>query len=252
MQIRNKLYSGEVELLFESFRHQYTDKNGVVPSVTTVLGIIAKPALIQWAANMAVEYVAGAINAGQSYDELELSAIFEAGKKSHYQKKVDAGTLGTFVHKWVEQYIKGENPGAPINPGLQVAVDQFLKWVKDHKIEFLASEQMVYSKKFRYCGTFDFICKMDGELFLGDLKTSSGIYTEYMMQTAAYRYAREEEFATEKYAGQLIIRIGKDGDFEFAVMRGEEIYRKLFVGFLAALKLYETTEALKVYKPEKE
>lgn len=252
MQIKNKLYDGEIQLLFESFRHQYSDKNGIVPSVTTVLGIIAKPALIQWAANMAVEYVAGAINAGQSYDELELSAIFEAGKKSHYQKKVDAGTLGTFVHKWVEQYIKGENPGAPINEGLKAAVDQFLVWAKEHNVEFLMSEQMIYSKKYRYTGTLDFICKMNGELYVGDLKTSSGIYAEYMIQTAAYRYAREEEFPEEKFAGQLIIRIGKDGEFDFAVMRDDAIYRKLFVGFLASLKLYETMEALKGYKPEKE
>jgi len=252
MKVKNEMYNGEVEINFDSFRHQYTDAQGKVTSVTTALSIISKPALVNWAANTAIEYVSQQIEPGKSYDELQLSAIWEGGKKAHYQKKTDAATIGTFVHKYVEQYIKGENPGMPVNEGLQKSVVQFMTWVNKHKVKFLASEQMIFSRKYRYTGTLDFICTIDGKMYLGDLKTSSGIWNEYLIQTAAYRFAREEEFPKEKYTGQLIIRIGKDGEFEFAVVRDNAAYKRMLVGFLAALKLHQTMEMLKEFRAEKE
>lgn len=250
--IKTKLYNGEVELTLETFKHTYTYNGKKVTSVTQALGIINKPALISWAANTAIEYVSIQIEPGKSYDEIQLAAIWEAGKKAHWQKKTDAGNLGSFVHKWVEQYIKGENPATPVNPELQESVNKFLTWVKKHSVEFLLSEQQIYSKKYNYTGTLDFICKIDGKMYIGDLKTSNGIYPEMLIQTAAYRYARVEEFPQEEYVGQLILRIGKDGTFEFAVMRDEGWYSKMFVAFLSALKLQESMEAIKEFKVENE
>ena len=252
MIIKNKLYNGEVEVSFDGFRHKYTFNGENVVSVTTALSIINKPALVNWAAGCAVDCIREQILPGVSYDELQLQAIFEAGKKSHYQKKVDAGNLGTFVHKWIEQYINGENPGMPVNEGLQTAINNFLTWVEKHKVKFLLSEQVVYSRKYKYVGTTDFICEIDGKMYIGDTKTSSGIYPEMLIQTAAYRYARHEEFPNEKYAGQLIIRIGKDGRCEFAVVRDTNVYRDMFRGFLSALHLSQTMERLKGFKAEKE
>jgi hypothetical protein len=223
-----------------------------VTSVTQALGIIAKPALINWAANMAVDCIKDQIAPGQSYDELQLSAIFESGRKAHFQKKKDAGDKGTMIHKWVEGYIKGENPPMPINKDLQEAVKRFLMWVAKHKVKFLLSEQQVYSQKFNYTGTLDFVCVVDGKMYVGDLKTSSGVYPEYMVQTAAYRYAREEEFPDEDYAGQLILRIGKeDASIDFVILADEDWYRKMFVAFLAALKLQESMDKIKDFKGEK-
>jgi len=200
--------------------------------------------LISWAANSAIDYVCAAIEPGKSYDELELNAIFEAGRKAHWQKKTDAGTIGSFLHKWIEQYIKGENPALPINDGLKESALKFLDWVEKNKVKFLTSEQMVFSRKYRYVGTLDFICRIEGKLYVGDLKTSSGIYNEMWLQTAAYRQARSEEFPEEKYEGQLILRIGKEGDFEIAKINDDKLYRKMLIGFLAALKLYQTMKDL--------
>jgi hypothetical protein len=260
MIIKTKLYKGEVELVFDSFRHSYHVNDRTfdrfqekVTSVTTALGIINKPALVNWAANMAADSIAEALKPGISYDELELQTIIEAGRKAHYQRKTDAGLTGTFVHKWVEDYIKGNNPGMPVNKNLQEAINRFLEWVNRHKVEFLLSEQQVYSRKYNYTGTLDFICKIDGKMYIGDMKTSTGIYPEYFIQTAAYRQARLEEFPEEEYAGQLIVRVGKeDGAFEFAKVTDTNWYKKMFVGFVAALKTYETTELLKEFKAERE
>lgn len=254
MMIKNKLYNGTVTLNFDGFRHKYmwVEKNKEIKSVTTILKVINKPALINWASGCAVDYISGQIEPGKSYDELELSAMYSGARKAHWQKKEDAGDLGTFLHKWVEKYIKGENPGTPVNPELQESVLKFLIWVKKHNVKFLQAEQVIFSKKYEYSGTTDFICTIDGKMYIGDLKTSNGIYPEMFIQTSAYRYARNEEFPEEKYSGQLIVRIGKDGTFEFAVVKDDAMYKKMFEAFIAAFVLSNNLEMLEKFKAEKE
>lgn len=264
MLIKNKLYNGEVELIFDAFRHRYTWEGQEIKSVTKVLSVINKPALVSWSSNMAIDYCAEQIQPGVSYDELQLAAVWQKGRKAHWEKKVNAGDLGTFLHKWVEKYINGENPGMPVNPELQESVLKFLIWVKKHKVKFILSEQVIFSKKYLYCGTTDFICVVDGKLYIGDLKTSNGVYPEMLMQTAAYRNARGEEFPEENYEGQLIVRIGKDGTFEFvmindslsytvdnATINGRQLYQIMLDGFLAARNLSFRLDQLNDYKADK-
>lgn len=253
MLIQNKLYKGDVTLSFESFRHRYVweEKDEVIPSVTTILKVINKPALVNWASNMAVDYISEQIQPGVSYDEIELINIFKNGRKAHWQKKTDAGDIGTFVHNWIEKYINGENPGMPVNPELKVSILKFLLWVEKHDVKFLVSEQVVFSKKYKYSGTIDFICTIDGKLYIGDLKTSKGIYAEYWIQTSAYRNARVEEYPEEDYTGQLIVRVGKDGTFEFAIMRDDSMYKEMFKCFVASLLLTKGLEAVEGFSPER-
>jgi len=251
-KIKTSLYGGKVELMFEAYGHKYTINGKKVISVTSALNIISKPALVGWAARMASEYASAQIEPGKSYDEVQLSTIFEGAKSAHWKKKVDAGNLGTFVHNWVEDFINGKKPTLPVNKGLKEAVQRFLDWQKKHKVEFLLSEQQVYSKKYNYTGTLDFICKIDGKMYIGDLKTSSGIYPEMLIQTAAYRFAREEEYPDEKYAGQVIVKVGKeDGELEVAAIRDDKWYSKMLVGFISALKLSESMDLIKEFRPEK-
>ena len=101
LSYENILYNGEVTLLFEGRRHRYIwqEKDQVIKSVTTANKIIAKPALIQWASNMAVKYTKEMIIPGQSYDEVELEAIWEDARWAHKDKKVHAGKVGTLLHE---------------------------------------------------------------------------------------------------------------------------------------------------------
>src|SRR3990167_9048568 len=241
----NYLYNKQVKLTFEEIKHAYFYEGKKVPSVTTILSVINKPALINWSANMAADYFKSQIAPGVAYDEIQLNTIWKDAKSAHYKKKVETGDIGTFVHQWVEDYIKGKKPPPPVNDDLKDSTERFMKWQTDDKVKFLASEQVVYSRKYNYCGTLDFICTIGGRLVLGDLKTSSGIYNEYFLQTAAYRLARSEEYPKEDYQGQAIIRIGRDGDFEFVE---SDDYNTHIDGFLAAYKLYETMEKLKERK----
>ena len=73
-----------------------------------------------------------------------------------------------------------------------------------------------------------------------------------LIQTAAYRFAREEEYPEEKYAGQIIVKVGKkDGNLEVAVIRDDEWYKKIFTTFIAALKLTEGMEIINKFKADK-
>ncbi len=255
-KFENKLYNGKVTLMFDVYQHKYTwvEESLDIISVTTALKIINKPALITWAANVATDYISSCIEPGVRYDELDLADIFQKARQAHWQKKVEAGDIGTLIHKWIEGYIKGEHPPMPINEKMKTAVKRFLKWKKDNKVKFLLSEQVIFSKKYKYSGTTDFICSINGKIYVGDLKTSKGIYPEMMMQTAAYRFAREEEFPDEKYSGMLILRIGSNGTFETAVIKDKTdptIYPTLFGAFLNALNLTNELNTISNYRPER-
>lgn len=245
--IKNSMYKGSVELVFDIYKHRYTWNDEVIPGSTSVLGILAKPALIFWSANMAADYFKSQITPGKALDEMEIDAIWQQAKKAHTQKKNDSATLGTFVHKFIEQYIKGENPSLPSNSDIRGAVERFFSWVEQHHVEFLSSEQAVFSKQYKYAGTADFMCKIDGKLWLGDIKTSAGIYDEYWMQTSSYLEARTEEF-NEGYEGVVIVRVGKtDGDLEVKMKTRQELfpYFDLFLNCLGTYNAMKKLEAIK-------
>jgi len=258
MIIKNKLYGGKVEITFDGFRHRYTifDEENcldgeVAVGVTTALKVINKPKLIGWAVGCAIDCFKEQVMPGTSYDELQLQAILNSARSAHYNKKVEAGDLGTMLHKWIESYATGENPDVPVNPTLKKSVENFLAWREKYKIEFVMNEAFVYSRKFHYAGTLDFVCRINGHLFIGDIKTSSGVYAEQMIQTAAYRMAREEEYPAEKYKGQLIIRIGKDGSFDFVVLEDGPWYPKMKKAFVCAMTLSTLLDDIQNnYKPK--
>ena len=247
MRIINHTYNNTIDVVYESFKHQYSVDGEVIPVVTSILDVLSKPALMYWAANMAADYWKENIAPGKSYDELQLDAIWQRSKKAHTQKKTDSATLGSFVHKWVEDYINGKDPGVPVNEQMRGATERWLAWVKKHDVKFLLSEQLVYSKKHRYAGTTDFICKIDGEMWLGDIKTSSAVYDTYIAQAASYLNARVEEYPKEKYVGVVIVRVGKeDGELETVTKTVKELdpYFRLFVNCLSTYRSLKELESL--------
>jgi hypothetical protein len=238
-----QMYNGEVTLTFNQNGHKYRVGDKEVLGVTTVLGIIAKPALIPWAVNETVGYLAGNLRPGITYDEVQIKTMLEAAKRAHRQRKQDAADLGSMIHKWIEEYIKGENPPAPVNPQMQQAIQAFLGWVKKNKVKFIASERTVYSRKYNYAGTADFICEIAGKKYIGDIKTSNAIYNEYLLQVAAYRFAIQEEDSSN-YDGMMIIRVPKnDGEIE---IREFNNYADNARGFIYALMLYRHMKALEL------
>jgi len=134
------------------------------PSVTEVLGIVAKPWLLSW----------------------YKSAVEKKGWEGWQDcvKTYDEGcAYGTAAHDALEKWDL-------TNPAAKLIHDEFLPQVQ----EFVAQEKKLISEAHRYHGTADFICRMEGEtgLWVGDWKTSNTFSDWYMVQMAAYAAAWNE------------------------------------------------------------
>ena len=200
-------------------KHVYLFDGKQMTGVTTVLGVIAKPALIQWAADMACEYVANKFKEIQfpvATDD-EIRVWLEEARTAHTKKKEDAGTKGTDVHALVEEYIKTciEKDGLPIveaKTGEDPMFYKFRKWAIDNGVRFLASEKKVYSESWFVAGTFDFSFEKDGKRFIGDLKTMGRIWDKVPhAQAAAYR-KMSVEMGEKDYDGTCIVNISKPSE----------------------------------------
>jgi hypothetical protein len=236
--IAKELYGGEVKINFypNSHRYKLEGSKTYLVGVTTALGMIAKPQLIGWAARMATEYIQEAHEDGRSMTE----ELFEAAKNAHRRKKEEAGASGSLVHEWAENYIKTGADELPEDGNVLNGVLAFLKWVKAHKVKFTSSERIVYSRKHGYVGTLDAEAEIDGKLCVIDFKTSSGIYPEMHLQTAAYQKAAEEE-GSEYTGHRWIVRFDKTTG-EFEAVQAKEI-RGAFKAFKAALALKQWSKA---------
>ena len=124
----------------------------------------------------------------------------QSGARHLYEKAEEAANIGTAAHAMVEAHINGEDPQAALlklfPEGESKAVNAFnmyLKWEKQTNIKMLSrfQELQLVSPEFKFGGTPDAIGEIDGEIVLLDWKTSNSIYSDYLIQLAAYKYLIE-------------------------------------------------------------
>jgi predicted RecB family nuclease len=72
-----------------------------------------------------------------------------------------------------------------------LCVKSFLDWRNTVKLEVIAAETTVFSEIHGYAGTVDLICRIDGQPYIVDFKTSKYVWKEYELQISAYRAAIE-------------------------------------------------------------
>lgn len=203
--------------------------------MTTVLGVLDKPALIPWSINQAIELIRPAIAPGVEHAESYLEEVYAQAKKEATRTKRMAADIGSQVHAALERY---PDVGTPTDERVSRCVGGAVDWLQRNQVEYLQRECLVYSRRHRYSGRFDGLCRVNGTLALIDWKTSQGIYPEYRLQTAAYLKAYEEEHPSEVIQQRILIRLGKeDGAFEPHVYSRDSL-RADFNAFLAALRIY--------------
>ena len=116
-------------------------------------------------------------------------------------------TRGTYVHKAVELYNKGELLEDDLDERLAPYLDAWRRFKQNSNIIILNSELQVYSDIFRYAGTLDIECTINGHQAIIDLK--SGIVAPVTaLQLAAYVMARYENYYSVKRYG-LSLKGGK-------------------------------------------
>lgn len=212
-----QLYGGDVQISFKESNHSYwiqEEKKRRLTGVTTFLNVINKPYLIPWAVNKTIDHIKDNMEALQSGDHMAVNDILYGAKKAADRERDLAAEIGSAIHKWVEDYINKNPIEMPEDPRVLQGTLAFLEWVDKTKVEFVASEKIVYSKTHDYVGTLDIEAKIKGKRYLIDVKTGNAIYPEARLQTAAYMAADIEETDND-YEGRWILRISKETEEEY-------------------------------------
>jgi len=175
--------------------HQYDDVGRIYTfsdgskyySVTTAIGCMAdKTALINWQKRI-----------GKA----------EADRQSEY-----ASTIGTAMHKCLEDYLNGKSPVYP-NSVVENLANQIIPYL-DNNIEQVARTEMVlYSDTLKIAGTADCICmyKINNtpRIVILDFKTSKKLkrsewLQDYYIQLALYSMMLEETYHIKTNIGVLL------------------------------------------------
>ncbi len=168
----------------------YKSSDGVrLPSVTTVLSILNKPALLDWAWKLGLE--------GKDY-------------KAVRDQAADIGTLAhgmIMAHLTKSEFDKSEYSPQDIDKAENCLL-KYWDWEGSHKVEVIYCEKPLVSTQYRFGGTIDCFAMVDGKPTLIDHKTGKAIYGEYFYQLAAYKQLLWENGYDIESA--RILRIGRD------------------------------------------
>jgi len=197
---------------------RYKNQDGEnVPGVTTVLGVLNKPALVIWANRLGLQ----GIDSTKYRDEM--------------------ADIGTLAHQMIVDYFKAEKTDTSEYSKSQIDLAEncllsFWEWEKGHKIEVILAEVPLISQEYGYGGTIDCFCKLDGQPTLLDFKTGRAIYPEMFYQLAAYKQLLAE--AGHLFEVSRILRIGRDLDEGFEERIVGDL-RKHFEIFKNCLSIYQ-------------
>lgn len=203
---------------------RYKTRSGeLVPSVTTVIGILNKPYLVKWANNLGLK----GIDSSKYVDIL-----------------ADAGSL---AHDMILNHFKNEQTDT--SECSQFVIDKaenaflsFLEYAKQHRLEPILVEHEMVSEAKRFGGKCDWYGYEDGVKTLLDFKTGSGIYDEYAFQLAAYKYMLEEEGREIEIA--KIIRIPRTEDEVFQIRAWRNLDKQIEI-FFHLREIYDLQKRIK-------
>lgn len=171
-------------------------------SVTTLIGVLDKPALTYWAAEEAAKCAVAHVDTWKSIEQASGTAEaikWISGARFRPPKgQRTAADLGTAIHAACEEYVlSGIKPA--VDAEVQPYLDRYDEWLQLFQPEILGSEVTVFSDSYGYAGTCDGFMAIDGVPLIFDLKTARKPYTkqgkptpaypEVALQLAAYRHA---------------------------------------------------------------
>jgi hypothetical protein len=180
----------KINLEHTNYINQYGE---YVPSVTTILKVINKEALLSWANSLGWK------------------------RKSVKKELTYASNIGTYVHDTIEKIILNESYDASSIYELETenerisalnALKSFKLWYSKHKddLEPLYIEKELVCDQFG--GTADFIGLYKGKLIILDFKTSGNFYYTMFLQMAAYAYMYEK-MTGEEIKDLIVLRLDK-------------------------------------------
>ncbi len=159
--------------MFYKDAQEFKETNGYViddiwyPRVTRILEVKSKPGL---------EIFFKEMDSYASVEEVKSRSALE----------------GSMVHAAVQNLFIGESADVPKE--IIPSVERFQRFNEERGIIFHKEyiERRIKSIRHRYAGTVDALATVDGKFGVLDIKTSTGFYQEYNLQTAAYMLALQE------------------------------------------------------------
>jgi hypothetical protein len=170
-------------LVFYPTSHRYKLDGQWVPGVTTILGVLDKPAIPKWAAKQVAEYVADNPDGVDELRTLGRNPMVYALKEIPWAKRDTAAARGTAFHEYAERIINGEEVDVP---EAQVPlVENCLRFFEDYDITPTLVEATVGSREHRYAGKVDLIAN-DA---IWDYKSGKAVYPRTALQLVGYGFA---------------------------------------------------------------
>lgn len=215
----------------------YTIDGKSFPSVTSILNVLNKPQLLNWAVRLTRDYIKHelfAFRLADSLKDLDLDNLLAKSAAERDRVRNAAADQGIAVHSSIASYVGNKSSIAREDP----IIIAFREWQGAAKFEPIASERLVFSREHEYAGTADLIGTVDGRLALIDIKTGRGVYPEYKLQLAAYAVAWGEMTG---HFPEICFNLHVKSDFtitEANTFTAAELLT-LFQTFLAAKRLFE-------------
>lgn len=199
------------------------DKTLKPRGVTTILGQTLAKDFTQWAVDACCDYLKTKLPVVTEED-------LQIGAREYIRLRDAGGSTGTEAHAMVEAYLKG---GQPVAGSIEAtnAYRAFHQWFESTEVEVINVEEVIYSNELGYAGTYDAMLRINGKVYLTDLKTTNpsrkapnGVYAENFLQLGAYALAHEEQRRYErehgstdllKIDGLAVISAKKDGKLDF-------------------------------------
>ena len=211
----------------------------LAPSVTNVLGVLAKEQLATWKVNQAI--LCSLVNP-KGQQEPEDSYCKRISSMS-MEQVFDAAALGSSIHAGIEMFLKdGSEPDEQVAPYVKPVTD----WILSKSLKVHACEKILVDAKYGYAGTADLLFKFgsDGQGFgVIDFKTRKSEPGKKMsswdtepLQLAAYAHtAWGEEALPDCLIANILISTTEPGRFE--VVKHTDPH-KHFDAFIATLKVW--------------
>lgn len=234
-------------------------------SVTTIIDNgIPKPALMGWAVKMTALYAIQNLDILRAHIAKDLD---EAGKlppfsekdgkptsegaleaykllwNSRYTSKERAAQLGSRIHEAIESYVL-DRPAPQWSDDVAPYLENAVRFLTDFGVLVEMTEASVFNRTQKYAGTLDMIATINGQRWLIDFKTGSGVYPETALQMSAYAHAEfigkpdRTEHPMPEIDRAAIVHLRADG-YRFIPVRIDE---EVFSHFLYAREVFRWSE----------
>lgn len=213
---------------------------GLLPSVTTIMGVLAKPALDDWKHRQITGWC---YENHAEHGLIDAEAYHARAMEGAFQQVSDAADLGTDIHAAIEAHYQGK----PYAPALAVYVEAVDKWANENFVTFEKHELRLVNKAHGYAGTTDAVISCPrgrGILDFKSRKTKPGQpatpYDGQPMQIAAYDEAyfwNKLEARASRTGVNVFISTTEPGRVEATWYDGAQLARE-WEAFQAVLLLY--------------